>query len=203
MPHAEKDVMGEPVVNSDMPQSQFISHLTSYPFVSDSIENLKTNPYGKRSLELADQGYANFAKPMLPYFAKPYGLVAPYVSKADALGNEGLNRIDNTIPVMLNTSETIKETFKEYASAPFRIAEDGKGYVLNTYSSERTAVGDGGYLALSKAAVSTGLRLTSDSCLWLRGYLVPTGVAKTGEASRNGRPRQNGHHRTSGKSSEK
>ncbi|EER26554.1 hypothetical protein D8B26_003057 [Coccidioides posadasii str. Silveira] len=189
MPHAEKDVMGEPVVNGDHPQSQFINHLASYPFVSGSLENIKANPYGQKSLELADQGYSQFAKPFLPYLAKPYGYVAPYVSKADELGNEGLNRMDSTIPAVIHASENIKETIRGYVSAPFRLAEDGKGYVLETYSSERNAVGDGSF-SRSKAAVSTGLRLTADSCLWLRGYLIPE--AKTNEAAKNGKPRRNG-----------
>ncbi|WEW55018.1 hypothetical protein PRK78_000445 [Emydomyces testavorans] len=189
MPHAEKDVMGEPAVNGVMPQSQFFNHLTSYPIVSESLQNLKANPYGQKSLELADQGYSHFAKPILPYLAKPYGYVAPYVNKADELGNEGLNRVDNTIPVVMHASENIKQTIKGYVSVPFRLAEGGKGYVLETYSKERNAVGDG-YLARSKAAVSTGLRLTADSCLWLRGYLVPH--AKSNQVVENGKPRQNG-----------
>ncbi|EEP82453.1 predicted protein [Uncinocarpus reesii 1704] len=178
--------MGEPAVNGNMPQSQFINHLTSYPIVHDSLENLKANPYGQKSLELADQGYSQFAKPILPYFAKPYGYVAPYVTKADELGNEGLNRMDSTIPAVITASENIRGMIGGYMNAPFRLAEDGKGYVLDTYSSERSAVGDG-YFARGKAAVSTGLRLTADSCLWLREYLVPQAKAS------NGKPRQNGN----------
>lgn len=98
--------------------------------------------------------------------------------------------MDNTIPAVVNASENIKGAIRGYVSAPFRLAEDGKGYVLQTYSSERNAVGEDGYLARSRAALSTGLRLTADSCLYLRGYLVPE--PKYSEVVKNGKPTTNG-----------
>lgn len=98
--------------------------------------------------------------------------------------------MDSTIPAVVNASENIKGAIRGCVNAPFRLAEDGKGYVLDTYSFERSAVGSDGYLARSKAAVSTGLRLTADSCLWLRGYLVPE--REYSEVVKNGKPRTNG-----------
>ncbi|QSS59991.1 CAP20 [Histoplasma capsulatum] len=58
--------MGEPIVNGEKPSSQFLHHLSTLPVVSDSLTYLKNHPYGQKSLQLADQGYANYAKPVLP-----------------------------------------------------------------------------------------------------------------------------------------
>jgi len=171
MPHAENGKMGEPTVNGDMPSSQFLSHLSSYPIVSDSITTLKNNSYGQKSLQLADHGYEHLAKPVLPYFAKPYGYVAPYVAKADSLGHQGLSHVESKFPIVKQDTEAIKGTIKDYAFLPIRIANDGKQYMFDTYNSEYKKCGGDGYIARGKALITTGLVMTSDSLAWLGGLL--------------------------------
>src|SRR5215471_5967526 len=148
-----------------------MQHLTSYPIVSDSITTLKNNPYGQKSIQLADQGYNQFAKPVLPYLSRPYGYVAPYVAKADSLGHQGLSRVESTFPIVKQDTESIKGTIKEYAFLPVRIAGDGKKYVFDTYSSEYNKCGGDGYVARGKAVITTSLVMTSESLAWLSAFL--------------------------------
>jgi len=172
MPHAENEAtMGEPSVNGEKPSSQFISHLTSYPVVSDSITVFKSNPYGQKSLDLADQGYARFAKPLLPYLSKPYAYLAPYVAKADSLGDKGLSRVDLTFPIVKEDTEKIKGTIIGYVTLPIRVADNGKKHIFDIYSTQYKNTGSQGAIAHGKAAISTGLTVTSESLAWLSGIL--------------------------------
>merc|ERR1712093_874997 len=41
-----------PQVNGEAPSSAFLSHLISYPVISDSISTFKSNPYGAKSLSI-------------------------------------------------------------------------------------------------------------------------------------------------------
>lgn len=132
MPHATSD--------STMPQtngttnSQFIDHLTSYPVVSDSIETFKSNPYGKKSLELADSAYTRFAKPVEPYLETPKHYAAPYAKKADELAASGLDQIDSRFPIVKEDTNTIVDKSKSLIFWPLKIADDGRNYVWTTYN---------------------------------------------------------------------
>lgn len=170
MPHANGN-MSEPTVNGEKPSSQFINHLTSYPVVSDSITTFKSNPYGQKSLDLADHGYKSIVAPVLPYAQGPYGYVKPYVEKADQLADGGLKRVDETFPIVKQDTEAIKGSILELAYLPFKLADQGKDYVLKTYSSEYKKCGGDGYVAGGKALITTGLVVTSDSLAWLSNYL--------------------------------
>ncbi|KKZ67676.1 hypothetical protein GX50_01636 [[Emmonsia] crescens] len=165
--------MGETIVNGEKPSSQFLHHLSTLPVVSDSLTYLKNNPYGQKSIQLADQGYSNYAKPVLPFFSKPYNYVAPYVAKADSLSNEGLKRVEDRFPIVKKDTETIKGTLKGYIHMPFRVVEEGKKHVLQVYSAEYKNCGGGdGYVTAGKAVITTGLTITSESLAWLRGFIT-------------------------------
>ncbi|KAK2765580.1 hypothetical protein FQN54_008434 [Arachnomyces sp. PD_36] len=183
MPHATKD-MGEPTptINGEASPYHFLDHLTSYPVVSDSITTFKNNPYGKKSLYLADQGYSHFARPFLPYLSKPYGYVAPYLEKADSLGDQGLTRVDHTFPIVMEDTQTLKRKIVGYVTLPVRLADDGKRYVLDKYSDEYKNVQGGGLFAVGKAVVSTGVSVTSESLAWVSSFLASrnTGSTNTG-----------------------
>lgn len=139
--------------------------------VSDSITTFKNNPYGQKSLQLADQGYSHLAKPVLPYFSKPYGLVAPYLEKADSLGDQGLSRVDHIFPIVMEDTQTLKNMIVGYASLPIEVADDGKQYVLDKYRDEYKKHGGGGLFAFGQAVVTTGMSVTSDSLAWVRSFL--------------------------------
>ncbi|MCJ1252810.1 hypothetical protein MMC24_000616 [Lignoscripta atroalba] len=171
MPHAQDSNMSQSLVNGDKPSSQFISHVTSYPVVSDSISAFKQNPYGQKSLSIADHGYKSIVEPVLPYAQGPYGYVKPYVAKADEIADVGLKKVDQTFPIVKQDTQKIKGTMMDYAFMPFQIAGDGKNYVLGTYSNEYKKCGGNGYVAGGKAMVTTGLVITSDSLAWLSSFL--------------------------------
>jgi len=152
MPHAEtstssptnsstNDTMGEPLTNGEKPSSAFIGHLTSYPVVSDSISVYKTNPYGAKSLSLAAEVYQRFFTPVQPYLQGPYSYVAPYVTKADSLGDAGLGKIDSKFPIIKEETSTLKEKVTSVAFYPLTLGSQGKDYVFSTYSDARQNTG--------------------------------------------------------------
>lgn len=146
-------------------------HLTSYPVVSDAISTFKSNPYGKKSLEFSNTGYEKLVAPFVPYAKRPYGYVAPYVAKADSLGSDALSRVDHSFPIVKEDTEKLKGVVMDYAYFPFRLVGDSKNYVLDTYSSEYKKCGGDGYVAGSKAMITTGLVVTSDTLSWLSTFL--------------------------------
>ncbi|KAL4751847.1 hypothetical protein BDW72DRAFT_202743 [Aspergillus terricola var. indicus] len=162
--------MGENAVNGERAQSQFLEHLTSYPVVSDSISYYKGNKYGAKSLEFADQGYG-FAKPYLSYLSKPYGYVAPYVTRADSLGDKGLQKVDATFPIIREDTKTLKNTIYDTAYFPLRLFGDAKGHVFSTYGDEYKKCGGDGVVASGKAIITTSLVLSQESLAFISSLL--------------------------------
>jgi len=163
--------MSAATVNGDKSSSQFLSHLTSYPVVSDSISTFKSNPYGAKSLDLADSGYKSFVAPVLPYAQGPYGYVKPYVAKADEIADTGLSKVDNTFPIVKQDTQKIQSTVMGLVHLPFVMAFQGKDYVFKTYGNEYKKCGGKTYIDGVKALITTSLVITSDSLSSLSGYL--------------------------------
>ncbi|KAL8951551.1 MAG: hypothetical protein Q9222_002489 [Ikaeria aurantiellina] len=159
------------MVNGEKPSSQFIAHVTSYPAVSDSLDAIEKNPYGKKGIELANGGYNKMVAPAVPYAQRPYSYIKPYVQKADELADGGLKKVDNTFPIVKEDSQKIKSTILDLAFMPLRMANQGKDYVLSTYGNEYKKCGGNGYVAGGKAVITTSLVVTSDSLAWLADYL--------------------------------
>ncbi|KAL9107444.1 MAG: hypothetical protein Q9227_007641 [Pyrenula ochraceoflavens] len=154
--------MGEPSVNGEL-NSKTLEHLTSYPVVSDTITGFKNNPYGRKSLDLGTNSYQKFVKPMTPYLIKPYSFVAPYVAKADSIGDAGLSKVDNRVPILKEDTKTIQNTIYGYAYFPLNVAGAGKSYVYNTYDDQYKKVSGEGYVKHARALISTGLYVASDT----------------------------------------
>jgi len=171
MPHAESDIMGSTTVNGDKPSSAFLSHLISYPLIGDSITTFTQNPYGQKSIALVDSGYQTFAKPLLPYLAKPYEYVAPWVVKIDGLGDATLSKVDEKFPTVKKPTGELIDEAKGTAYFPIRKSVEGRDYVVNTYNSEVKKVGGEGVVTLGKAAVTTTLIISSDALTWLSNFL--------------------------------
>jgi len=177
MPHAETDTapsntMGEPMTNGEKPHSRVLSHITSYPVVSDSINLYKSNPYGQKTISLASTAYSKFAAPVLPYLQGPYSLVAPYVEKADSLADDGLGKVESKFPIIKEDTNKIKGTVLDYAFFPLRLAGQGKDYVYGTWNDELSKTGGEGIVKLAKAAISTELKLGLDAYHAVTGYLT-------------------------------
>lgn len=171
MPHALSDSMGQPIVNGEKPHSQFLDHLTSYPVVSDSISLFKSNPVGAKSIEYGDQAYNRLAKPVLPYFSTPYSYVAPYLARADALGDKGLTQIDSRFPIIREDTQKIRGTIYNTAGYPVRVAGDVKQHLFETYGSEYKKCGGDGVVASGKALITTSLVLSTESLTRLTTWL--------------------------------
>ncbi|PLB36599.1 MAGE-domain-containing protein [Aspergillus candidus] len=183
MPHAEQNTMTTNSINGGKAQSHFITHLTSYPIVSDTIAVVRTNKYGAKSLTYVDEGYIRFAKPVLPYLSVPYSYVAPYLSRADALGEQGLVKIDGRFPILKEDTEKIRGT----VFYPVHYVSDVRSHITDTYNTEYNKCGGNGLGARGKAVITTGLLLTSGTLdyvsHWLRERTVQAKDATTSYAS--------------------
>jgi len=172
MPHASSpDNTMAPQVNGEKPSSAFISHLISYPVVSDSITTFKSHPLGQKSIAISASGYDTFAKPVIPYLSKPYTYISPYVTRADSLGDSTLSNIDSRFPAVKKPTSELYDNATGLAFYPLKMAGDGKEYVFGVWGSEVKKVGGDGVVAKGKAAITTSLVVTSDALSWLSAVL--------------------------------
>jgi hypothetical protein len=182
MPHAEKDsvtlptsghtdTMGEPMTNGERPSSLTLQHLTSYPVVSDSISTYKNNPYGAKSISLASDAYSRFFVPFQPYLQTPYSFVAPYLAKADSLGDQGLTHVDQRFPIVKEETSSLKDRMQGAVFFPVKLATDGKQYIFKTYDDEYKKTGGKGLGTTVKAVISTELKVTADVFQWVADFL--------------------------------
>jgi len=163
--------MGEATVNGDMPHSAFLSHLSSYPIVSDSVKTIKENPYGAKSIDLTNAGYAKFVKPAVPYLETPASYAKPYVAKADELGDKLLSKIDEQVPIVKSDTKEISSKLQGYIKWPLETANNTKDWALKTYGDEYKKCGGDGVVAGGKAVITTSLILSSDVLKWVSSFL--------------------------------
>jgi len=160
-----------PQVNGATPSSAFLSHLTSFPVISDSISTFKSNPYGAKSLDLTSAGYEKLGKPLIPYFSKPYEYVSPYVKKADSIGDSTLSTLESKFPVVKKPTGELYSDGKSIVFFPLKKGSEGKDYVFSTYNNEVKNIGGDGLLTYGKAAIGTSLRIGGDTYKWLASFL--------------------------------
>jgi len=147
------------------PADTISQHLTSYPVVSDGIKTYSSHPYGQKSITLTNDLYSKFVRPWTPYFATPYSIVAPYLAKADSLGEKGLSELDKRVPMIRSETSELKSKGKEYASWPYN-------YLLSTWEDEYKKTSGEGYVKKVKAVVSTELKVTLDAYHFLLAFLI-------------------------------
>ncbi|KAI1652342.1 uncharacterized protein F4817DRAFT_11263 [Daldinia loculata] len=168
-------------VNGEVhPSSATLSHIRGYPVVNDSIAFIKGNPYGQKSIELGDTAYKAFAKPVFPYFSKPYQYVSPYIKKADQIGEDALNKIDERLPALKKPTGELWTDGKNLFFFPVRKGLETKDHVFDIYNSEYKKVGGDGLVTSSKALVSAGLVVTSEALTWI-GDLLRAGKVQAKE----------------------
>ncbi|KAM7193378.1 hypothetical protein V8F20_008428 [Naviculisporaceae sp. PSN 640] len=165
--------MPSPQVNGDIAHSSaFVEHLISYPVVSDSVETFKANRYGQKSIELSSSVYQTVAAPAVPYLARPFEIIKPYVKAADDLGDKLLSKVDERFPAIKTPTGDIIDTARALVSLPLRITSAGKDRVLNTYNAEYKKCGDNNRpTTLTKAAVTTTLIITTETLTFISNYL--------------------------------
>lgn len=160
-------------VNGDAPHSAFLDHLLKYPVVSDSVDTVKNNRFGQQGIKITDTAYQRLARPVLPYFARPYEYVSPYVRKADNLGDNALSRVDERFPLVTRpTSEVYQETWNAVLF-PYHKSLEGRDHFLSVYNSEYKNVGgEDGIFRSGRALVATALVVTGESIEWARDVWV-------------------------------
>lgn len=132
--------------------------------MSDGISYVKSNPYGQKSIEITNAAYSRLVKPTFPYLEKPASYAKPYVAKADEVGENILNKIDEKFPVLKSETEEIKSTVVDYIHWPAKVAGEQRDYILKTYNDEYKRCGGDGVVAGGKALVSGSMVITSE---WL------------------------------------
>lgn len=166
--------MSAPQVNGETPYSVFFSHLFSYPVIADSYETIKSHPLSQKPISLATKSYAT----LFPYVEYPYTqlssrlfpYLAPYLTRADQLGDSALSAVDSRFPkIKKPTSELYDET-KELVTLPLVKGKEGKEHVIKTWESECKKVGGDGVVKLGKAAVTTSLVLGSEAVEWAGAF---------------------------------
>lgn len=162
-------------VNGDVPtaeaNSAFIQHLLKYPVINDGVTTFKENPYGQKSLQLSDSAYKTFAKPVLPYFSRPYQYVSPYVKKADSIGDETLSKIDEKFPVVTKPTGELYSNAKGLILMPVRKGFEGKDHFVKTYTDEYKKDEKPGIMTYGKALVSTAFIIGHETLSWVGGFL--------------------------------
>lgn len=146
-------------------------HLNSYPVINDSIKTLKNNRYGAKGIDLTHAGYAKLVEPTLPYLKGPYSYLAPYVSKADELGDKSLSKIEEKVPIVKSETQEIRQTAFDFALWPLETAGNTKDYVLKTYGQEYKKCGGDGVIAGGKAAITSSLVISADFLSWVSSLL--------------------------------
>lgn len=101
-------------------------------------------------------------------------MIAPYVSAADDMGNQGLDTVDSKFPAIKKTElKTLRSHAMGVAALPFKLAGDGRDYVFATYSDEYKKVGGRGVVTTGKAMLSTELRIAHESYQKVMGVVGP------------------------------
>jgi len=146
--------------------------------VSDSIDAVKSHPYGAKAFETAEGAYNQFGQPIAGYLKGPYAYVKPYAEKADSLGDMGLDKLDETFPIIKEDTQTLVDMAKGYVTYPFEMAGKGRDYLYSTWSdtynetASRNDRGDG-LFTLAFAGVGTVLNIQKDMLNAVSDYLGP------------------------------
>lgn len=167
--------MASPQVNGDVPDSvhssAFLNHLLSYPVVESGINKFKSHEYGQKSIRLGDSAYKTFAAPVIPWFAKPYEYVSPYVQKADSFGAQTLDKIDEQFPIVKEPTEHLYEQTRSLILLPYQKGLESKQHVVQIYNSEYKKSEQKGLVPQGKAAVTTVLVVSNETLSWLSSFL--------------------------------
>jgi hypothetical protein len=164
--------MGEPLTNGEKPHSLFISHLTSYPLVSDSLSAYLDNPYGAKSVNLFNEAYKKIFTPVEPYLKTPYSYVAPYVQKADSLGDKGLSEVDSRFPIVKEDTSSLKEKVKSLPFVPYNTIISTKDYVFKTFEEESKKNEGKGVVPFARTVIGTEIKIAADTLGFLAAFLV-------------------------------
>jgi hypothetical protein len=147
-------------------------HLTSYPVISDSLSVYLENPYGAKSVNLFNEAYKKFFTPVEPYLKTPYSYVAPYVKKADSLGDKGLSEVDSRFPIVKEETSSLKERVKNLPFVPYDTIVSTKDYVFKTFEEESKKNEGKGLVPFAKTVIGTELKIAVDTLGYISTFLI-------------------------------
>lgn len=133
--------------------------------MSSGIKTYTLHPYGQKSISLTQDLYTKLVGPFTPYLQTPFSIVAPYLAKADSLGDAGLSELDKRVPLIKSETAELQEKGKEYVYWPYQ-------YLLSTWEDEYKKTTGEGLVKSVKAVVSTELKVTWDAYRFLIELLV-------------------------------
>jgi hypothetical protein len=140
--------------------------------VQAGLTKFRQNQYGQTSIKIGDSAYKTIAQPVIPYLARPYQYVSPYVEKADHLGDQTLSKMDERWPVVKKPADEIYTDAKNVVLYPYHRGLEGKDHVFSVYSAECKKVGGEGLMTTTKALISTVVLISSDTISWVGEFLA-------------------------------
>jgi len=140
--------------------------------VQAGLTKFQQNQYGQRSIKIGDSAYRNIAQPVMPYLARPYQFVSPYVEKADHLGDQTLSKVDERWPVVRKPTDEIYTNAKNVVLYPYHKGMEGKDHVFGLYSAECQKIGGDGLITTTKALISTAVLVSSEALSWVGQMLA-------------------------------
>lgn len=175
-----------------------LSHLQSYPLISDITTSFTSSPLGQRTISLSTSAYSRFITPLSPYLSRAY----PYVQSADDFADANLTRVDSRFPVV---KEVSAEDVKGMIGYPRKLvaevivrgsdfAREKQEYVLRIYEDE--VAQQKGVVGKAKAGVTTGLVVSSDVMGKIAGFLASSVGRKASVPATNGANGANGNGAT-------
>jgi len=162
------------VVNGDTPStssSAFLSHLTSYPVISDSLSTIQNNPYASKTIAISQNAYSTITNPIKPYISKSLEYASPYINKVDHVGDSALYTIEDKLPIVKKPTGELYNDGKSIAFFPLTKSLEGKDYLFTIYGQQMKKQNGDGLVYKGKAAVVTGLLITSNVVAWLSRML--------------------------------
>jgi len=116
--------------------------------------------------------YNTVAAPVVPYLAKPFEIVKPYVKAADDLGDKILSKLDERFPAVKTPTGDLVNGVFAIVSLPIRVGSAGRDHLLTTYNAEYKKCGNNNSVTtLSKATVTTALIITTESLTAISNFV--------------------------------
>lgn len=138
-----------------LPFEKSLAHLSSYPVVSSALSTIQSYPLAQTAQATA-QAYTSTAtkylSPLSPIIQKASELSQPLVSKADALADSGLGKVDAKWPIVKETPEVILakaeqilkvEEGRQLAKGLVEMGQKEKEHVFQIYEQELKKSGNG------------------------------------------------------------
>jgi hypothetical protein len=94
--------------------------------------------------------------------------VAPYIAKADSLGDSTLSQLDSRFPIVRAETQTISEKVQGVAGYPFAVVGKGREFVSKTWSEEYERSQGTGVVKRARAVIGTELKVGAAVIEYLR-----------------------------------